>query len=142
MAFSYVRCLFLRSTFAATAPRSAVAELGVVRRFLAARIMKTIGTSLLSIVTVLCCAAEEPKHNYIPKDGYVPTADAAIKIAVAVWEPIYGAAKIADEKPFRATLTKGVWTVEASLPKGSPGGVALAEISKADGRILRVSHGK
>ena len=30
---SYVRCLLLRSTFAATAPRSAVAELGVVRRF-------------------------------------------------------------------------------------------------------------
>ena len=32
MALSYVRCPFLRSTFAATAPRSAVAELGVVRR--------------------------------------------------------------------------------------------------------------
>ena len=32
MALSYVRCLLLRSTFAATAPRSAVAELGVVRR--------------------------------------------------------------------------------------------------------------
>ena len=30
---SYVRGLSLRSTFAATAPRSAVAELGVVRRF-------------------------------------------------------------------------------------------------------------
>ena len=29
----HVRCLFLRSTFAATAPRSAVAELGVVSRF-------------------------------------------------------------------------------------------------------------
>ena len=32
MALSYVRCLPLRSTFAATAPRSAVAELGVVSR--------------------------------------------------------------------------------------------------------------
>ena len=32
MAFPYVRCLFLRSTIAATAPRSAVAELGVVSR--------------------------------------------------------------------------------------------------------------
>ena len=32
MALSYVRCLFLRPTFAATAPRSAVAQLGVVRR--------------------------------------------------------------------------------------------------------------
>ena len=33
VALSHVRCLFLRSTFAATAPRSAVAELGVVSRF-------------------------------------------------------------------------------------------------------------
>jgi hypothetical protein len=40
-----------------------------------------------------------------------------------------------------ATLAKGVWTVQRSLPKGSVGGVALA-ISKADGRILRISHGK
>ena len=32
MALSYVRCLLLRSTFAATAPRSAVAELRVVSR--------------------------------------------------------------------------------------------------------------
>ena len=34
-ALSYVRGLSLRSTFAATAPRSAVAELGVVRRLCA-----------------------------------------------------------------------------------------------------------
>ena len=36
---SYVRCLLLRSTFAATAPRSAVAELEVVRRFCAHRVI-------------------------------------------------------------------------------------------------------
>ena len=97
---------------------------------------------MLHFVAVLCCAAEEPKHNYIPKDGYVPTADAAVKIAVAVWEPIYRADKISDEKPFHATLAKGVWTVQGSLPKGWVGGVAFAEIAKADGRILRISHGK
>ena len=39
VALSYVRCPFLRSTFAATAPSSAVTELGVVRRF-RARVMK------------------------------------------------------------------------------------------------------
>ena len=32
--------------------------------------------------------------------------------------------------------------VEGSLPEGSKGGVPLAEVSKADGRILRVGHGK
>jgi hypothetical protein len=88
-------------------------------------------------------AADEPKHNAMPKfAGVVPDDTTAIKIAVAVWEPIYGADKIAAEKPFRATLAKGVWTVQGSLPKGWVGGVALAEILRADGRIIRVSHGK
>ena len=87
-------------------------------------------------------AADEPKHNAMPKAGVVPNETTAIKIAVAVWEPIYGADKIAGEKPFHATIAKGVWTVQGSLPKGWLGGVALAEIAKSDGRILRISHGR
>ena len=91
----------------------------------------------------LLFAADEPKHNAMPKVvGVVPNEATAVKIAVAVWEPIYGADKIAAETPFHATLVKGVWTVQGSLPKGWVGGVALAEISLADGRILRISHGR
>jgi hypothetical protein len=45
------------------------------------------------------------------------------------------------KKPYRATLKEGVWTVRGTL-KTSMGGVALAEISKSDGRITCVSHGK
>jgi NTF2 fold immunity protein len=86
--------------------------------------------------------AAEPKHTYMPAAGYVPDAATAIKIAVAVWEPIYGAKQIAGEKPFHAALHRGVWTVQGSLPEKTPGGVALAEISQKDGRIMRVSHGK
>ena len=104
--------------------------------------MKAIPTVLVILVVALVGGNEGPKHNVVPNDGYVPTKDVAIKIAVAVWEPIYGADRIADKKPFRATLANGVWTVEGSLPKGAKGGVPLAEISKVDGRILRVSHGK
>lgn len=82
------------------------------------------------------------RHSYLPPGGYVPDAKTAIRIAVAVWSPIYGEKKIQNEKPFHATLKKGVWTVEGSLPKGWAGGVAEADIAKRDGRILRVSHGK
>ncbi len=39
--------------------------------------------------------AQTAKHTVTPKEGF-----SAIKIAVAVWEPIYGEAKIADEKPY------------------------------------------
>ncbi len=103
--------------------------------------MKMITGTLLALVVAVGDGGDGPKHNFVPEDGYVPTKDVAIKIAVAVWEPIYGADKIADEKPYRATLTEGVWTVEGSLHT-TKGGVALAEISKEDGRIIRVSHGK
>lgn len=87
--------------------------------------------------------AQTSKHNYMPPGGYVPDAKTATQIAVAVWSPIYGAKHIADERPFTAKLVKGVWIVEGSLPKKyDVGGVAIAEISKKDGRILRISHGK
>lgn len=101
-----------------------------------------VAVSLLALLSPLLSAAEEPKHNAIPKGGVIPDEATAIKVAVAVWEPIYGAEQIAKEKPYRVTLTNGIWTVQGSLPKGWRGGVVLAEISKTDGRILRISHGK
>jgi NTF2 fold immunity protein len=105
--------------------------------------MRKATTMLLAAAVVLACGAIGPQDAYVPVEGYVPTADVAIKIAVAVWEPIFGAQAIAEEKPYKATLAEGVWTVEGTLPKRyKKGGVALAEISKRDGRILRVAHGK
>jgi hypothetical protein len=86
--------------------------------------------------------ANPPPHNYKPPQGYVPDAETAIQIALAVWLSIYGKKQIDSEKPYTATLKDGVWTVSGSLPRGDVvGGVAIAEISKQDGTILRVSHG-
>ena len=87
-------------------------------------------------------AAESQKHNYKPAHGYVPDEETTIKIAVAVWLPIYGKKQIEKEKPHKATLKDGIWHVNGSLPKGWVGGVAEAEIAKDDGRIIRISHGK
>lgn len=98
---------------------------------------------LAAVIALGGCASPATKHAYKPVSGYVPDEQTAIKIAVAVWEPIYGAAQIAEEKPYRARLdSRGVWIVEGSLPKYTPGGVAIAEIARDDGRILRVSHDK
>lgn len=78
-----------------------------------------------------------------PREGFVPNAETAIRIAEAVWIPIYGEKLIASERPFKATLRGDVWIVTgADLPQGSLGGVAEAHISKRDGRILRVMHGQ
>lgn len=104
---------------------------------------KTIVPVAFCIVAVsVILAAASQKHSYVPPKGFVPDEKTASRIAEAVWSPIYGEEMIQSEKPFVASLRSGVWTVQGSLPKGWVGGVAIAEIAKSDGRILRVSHGK
>ena len=96
------------------------------------------GLSLL----VLLSAQTASQHSYVPPDGFVPDSLTAVRVAVAIWTPIYGEKQIASEKPYRAELRSNVWTVIGQLPPGHVGGVAIAEISKRDARILRVSHGR
>ena len=97
---------------------------------------------ILLLVCVASSAQEPSRFTYKPPGGYVPDGATAIKIAVAVWEPIYGRGQIASEAPYSAKLKNGVWLVEGHLPEGSDGGVAEIEISKESGEILRISHGK
>jgi hypothetical protein len=107
--------------------------------------MLTRATNRTIIAAALLIVGSSPlvaQRTYTPPGGYVPDATTAIKIAVAVWEPIYGRKQIQSQKPFRATLRNGVWTVHGSLPPNTVGGVAEAEISKKDGRVLRVIHGE
>ena len=104
---------------------------------------KLILTAAISLTAMAALFAEtKPKPDNKPKGGYVPDAATAIKIAVAVWTPMYGEEQIASEKPYRATLSNGVWFVEGSLTTNYVGGVAEAEIARDDGRILRVIHGQ
>jgi hypothetical protein len=92
-------------------------------------------------------ARAQGKHTVTPKEGFVPDQDTAVKIAEAVLTPIYGAEKLSQEKPFVAKLSGSIWLVSGTFHDDTPGaiakgGVAIIEISKTDGRILRVSHGK
>ena len=104
--------------------------------------MKKITITVISLMMFVGCAGTQPKHNYKPPCGYVPDETTAIAIAVAALNPIYGADKIAKEKPYKAELKGNIWIVTGSLPEGYAGGVAVAEISKSDGAIFRISHGK
>lgn len=75
------------------------------------------------------------------KDGYVPDESTAIKIAEAIWLPIYGD-KIQENKPFRASLSgDSIWVVTGTVHT-SEGGVPFALIQKKDGKILDVYHEK
>ena len=68
------------------------------------------------------------------KNGYIPDETTAIKVAEAVWLPIYGD-EIYGEKPFHAHLKNdSIWIVVATVHTES-GGTAYAEIQKSNGKI-------
>jgi hypothetical protein len=65
--------------------------------------------------------------------------------------PVYGEQKIISERPFKAVLQNDVWIVSGTLhcPDGRGGitthcvgGTAGVRISKTDGRIMDMGHGK
>lgn len=103
------------------------------------RLVKTTVIFLLSVATAV---ATSQRSGVGRSFGYVPDAAAAIRIAVIVWEPIYGKKEIASERPFHAELRRGIWYVHGSLPSGFLGGVAEAKIRQSDGKVLHIFHGQ
>lgn len=84
----------------------------------------------------------QPQHNVRPAAGLVPDQTTATTIAAAILIPIYGQLAIDSQRPLKAEEVDGVWKVRGSLPTSRDGGVAEVWIDKADGKILRVTHGR
>jgi NTF2 fold immunity protein of polymorphic toxin system component len=82
-------------------------------------------------------------HVFItPQGGFVPNAETAVRIAEAVLEAAYEEEVLLNQRPLRVVLrSDGVWVIVGTLPHDYVGGVAHVEISRLDGRVLRVSHG-
>ena len=100
--------------------------------------------------TILLIAAASAQSS-APKDGFVPDSITAVKIAEAVLTPVYGKEKVESERPFKAELEAGIWTVHGTLHcsdgKGGTtthcvGGTAEVQLSQKDGRILKMIHYK
>ncbi|GAA0534712.1 hypothetical protein FHS83_003095 [Rhizomicrobium palustre] len=99
-------------------------------------------TAWAVVFALLFSSVAIAEHSYTPPQGFVPDERTAISVAEAILTPIYGSNKIRSERPFKAMLKGDVWVVSGSLPRGWGGGVAVIELRKDDGRVLRVSHGK
>jgi hypothetical protein len=112
---------------------------------------------VMKILTILCGSLfllmTATGQSYKPKSGFVPDSTTAIKIAEAVLAPVYGEKKIVAERPFSAELQGDVWIVTGTLHctdgQGNSvptdychGGVATVRLSRIDGRILSMIHGK
>jgi hypothetical protein len=80
-------------------------------------------------------------NKEVDNKSLVPDEITAIKIAEAIWLPIYGE-KIYDKRPFVAKLKDGkVWEVTGTLNTQKGGGPYI-EIRKSDCKILNVTHTK
>lgn len=74
----------------------------------------------------------------LPTSGIVADADTAMRIADAVWTPLYGTTAVAAQVPLNAELRFNVWIVTGSSP---PENTLFAFILQADGRILSLGRG-
>jgi hypothetical protein len=107
---------------------------------------RNVVIALLTLVVLgtLGISQAPGKPGFVPREGFVPNAETAVKIAEAVLIPVYGEKQIISERPFRAVLKDNTWTVEGTLQCAPRcfGGTALVEISKTSGEILLMIHGK
>lgn len=76
-----------------------------------------------------------------PRGGFVPDTITAVRIAEAVWVPIFGEKAVEEGRPFVVRLRAGIWEVRAAR-RGVLGGSLEIDIAKKDGRVLRVWRGK
>lgn len=83
------------------------------------------------------------KSSCIPRQGVVPDAKTARRIAELVFIRIYGK-DINDKKPFRVKYDNkyGVWVVKGRLKKGMIGGVPNLIIQKSNAKVLAIWHTK
>src|SRR5262249_7990365 len=75
----------------------------------------------------------------LPAAGCVPNAETAIRIAEAVWSPIFGDEIVKNQRPYRAELIDETWTVRGSPPLPTERSL-IAQIEKSDGRILKLGQ--
>jgi NTF2 fold immunity protein of polymorphic toxin system component len=110
----------------------------------------TLLTITLFVMLVIPGLAQyEQAKSFVPKDGFVPNAETAVKVAEAVLIPVYGEKQIINERPLKAALDGDVWTVTGTLHRSekSPeahcvGGTAVVHISKTSSQILFMMHYK
>jgi len=81
--------------------------------------------------------------------GPIPNEETALKVATPELIRRYGASVIASERPLTAEILRDMWIVGGTLHcrdgRGATttvcvGGVATAQLSKSDGRIIRIFH--
>jgi hypothetical protein len=86
---------------------------------------------------------KDTKNQIFMKDGIVKDAKTAADIAFIYLNKIYGEKKINNELPLIVYPINGFWFVEGTFNMGNAnGGVAEIIITKKDGKVIHITHGK
>lgn len=82
------------------------------------------------------------ESSRFPKNGVIPDEKTAKRVAEAILIPIYGQEAIEKQKPFGVVLVGDIWVVTGYISPDQLGGVFRIDISKRDGRVVQVMHGR
>ena len=105
-----------------------------------------VGTA--SILLSVAATAQPSGAQFIPPGGFASDTVTALAIAHAVLNRVYGIKIIQDEEPLMTKDLGDRWLITGTLHCGGGpnvtclGGTAEVEISKEDGRVLRMAHGR
>jgi hypothetical protein len=96
-------------------------------------------THSLALTTALFIGAAAHAQAPIPKNGFAPDKETAIRIVEAILPPICGSGCAARNQPFNATLNNGVWTVSGNPPRPAGqrgGGMIEVHVDQHTGAVL------
>jgi|SRR6267143_2158906 len=95
---------------------------------------------LLTLLSVGYGSDKKSTRTPLPSQGVVPDEATAVKIAEAVFPPVFGQEEVSKFSPYHATLKEGVWTVYGTLKPNARGGTPMMTIQKNDGRVTELWH--
>jgi len=93
---------------------------------------------ILALLSFAYASDNKTEDTSLPSRGVVPNEVTAVKIAEAVFLPIYGEDEVARYRPYEATLKDGIWTVFGTLKRNVRGGTPTVKIQKSDGKVLDI----
>ncbi len=93
---------------------------------------------LLALISLGYGLDTKAESSALPSRGVVPDEITAVKVAEAIFLPIYGEEEVSRYRPYEATLKDGIWTVYGTLKPSARGGTPTMTLQKNDGRVLDV----
>ncbi|MDQ0594480.1 hypothetical protein QFZ37_002849 [Chryseobacterium ginsenosidimutans] len=83
------------------------------------------------------------EHNVIqPNNIIIETPEIVIRVVEPILFGTYGEKNITKQRPYKVSDLKDYYVVEGTLAYNSFGGTFLIIISKKNGKILKITHGK